>query len=205
MPGDFSFPLLVLDVQGPRKTGAQWQTISLAYGAPSIIFAAMKRAILTLLFFIGIAGFAQGQVHPHAIGARFGATNFGSGAELSYQHGMGDANRLELDLGWRGNRSRNNDYSRVGLSGIYHWVFDISGGFNWFVGPGAQIGIYEDRNEPENDGIHIGVGGQIGVEYDFNESDVPLLLGLDIRPMFDFIGNFNGFGYGLALSLRYTF
>ncbi|MGJ8661517.1 MAG: hypothetical protein ACSHXL_05740, partial [Bacteroidota bacterium] len=100
------------------------------------------------------------QVNPHAIGVRGGADTYGGGAEVSYQHGFGDANRLELDLGWNGHRN----YSSIYFAGIYHWVFNISGGFNWFVGPGAVLGLHSDRYYKNNDGITIGVGGQIGIE-----------------------------------------
>ena len=42
---------------------------------------------------------------------------------------MGDANRLELDLGWRGNNG--NGSNHMALSDIYHWVMNIDGGFNF--------------------------------------------------------------------------
>ena len=51
----------------------------------------------------------------------------------------------------------------------------------------------------------IGVGGQGGVEYDFNDLGVPLLVSVDTRPMIGFLGGTKGFGYGGALSARYTF
>lgn len=148
---------------------------------------------------------ASAQVNPHAIGLRGGLGNFGRGGEVSYQHGFGELNRLELDLGWRGNRSFGYDYTHAAFSGIYHWVWNIEEGLNWYIGPGAQLGLYSDKYNSNLDGFTLSVGGQIGLEYDFNTLDVPLLLSLDTRPMWGFIGGTSGFGYGAAFSLRYTF
>ena len=78
-------------------------------------------------------------------------------------------------------------------------------GWNWFVGPGAQIGWYDDRSWDNDDYLGIGIGGQIGMEYDFNHHDVPILVGVDVRPMWNLLGWYSGFGYGTALSARYTF
>lgn len=160
-------------------------------------------SILTIFAFNGTS-----QVNPHAIGIRGGGGNYGRGGEISYQHGMGDANRLELDLGWRGrnnynwNNGNGSHYSHMYIAGIYHWNWNIVDGFNWFVGPGAQVGFYNDKWDDNNDGISLAIGGQIGIEYDFNSLGAPLLLGFDTRPMWGF---FYGPGYGAAFSLRYTF
>jgi len=159
---------------------------------------------LTILFFL-FNGQVFSQVHPHAIGLRGGAGNFGTGGEVSYQHGLGSGNRLEFDFGWRGNNGNGNNYYHSALTGIYHWVKNITDGLNWYIGPGAQLGFYRDKWNNGNDGVTLALGGQIGLEYDFNQHDIPLLLGLDTRPMFGFIGGVSGIGYGGAFSLRYTF
>ncbi len=165
----------------------------------------MKNKLLILGLSLGIWAFTTAQVNPHAIGIRGGSGTFGNGAEISYQHGFGDANRLELDLGWRGNRNNGNDYSSFGLTGIYHWVWNITSGLNWYVGPGAQLGFYQNKSNNNDDGITLALGGQVGLEFDFNELGAPLLLSLDTRPMWGFVGGGSGFGYGGALGLRYTF
>jgi len=161
----------------------------------------MKKKLLILGLSLGICAYTIAQVNPHAIGIRGGGSNFGNGAEISYQHGFGDANRLELDLGWRGR----NDNSSMGITGIYHWVWNITSGLNWYVGPGAQIGLYQDKWDNNNDGINLAIGGQLGLEFDFNELGAPLLLSLDTRPMWGFNYGNNGWGYGGSLGLRYTF
>jgi len=157
----------------------------------------MKKCILLFLFIaVGILSIAQ--VNPHAIGLRFGGDGDVNGAEFSYHHGIGDANRLELDLGFGANKN----HSRMFLAGIYHWDWNITGGLNWYVGPGASVGFYTyDGNDSY---INIALGGQIGLEYDFNALGAPLLLSLDGRPMWDFLGDNAGLGLGACLGVRYT-
>ena len=150
----------------------------------------MKKIILIMVIAIGFAGFASAQVDGNAIGIRFG-----NGGEISYQHALGSANRLELDLGfgsW--------NYGGIYLNGAYQWVWDLSAlaeGFNWYAGAGAAVGI--------NEGLGLGVLGQIGIEYNFN---IPIQLSLDWRPTFHLISSssLSPFGYdGVALGIRYKF
>lgn len=173
----------------------------------------MKTKLILFSISMMLTFYSDAQVQPHAIGVRGGPGTYGYGGEVSYQHGFGSSNRLELDLGWRGSNSSH--YSAIGIAGIYHWVWNIDGGLNWFVGPGALIGIYSHRHHNHNhvhnsdfveSGIHMAVGGQIGLDYDFNEHGIPFQLGLDVRPMFGLFENYGyGLGFGGALSLRYTF
>jgi hypothetical protein len=165
----------------------------------------MKKQLFVLLMCATFGFSVDAQVNSHAIGLRGGLGNFGRGGEVSYQHGLGEANRLEVDLGWRGNNGAGNGYSHIALTAIYHWVWNLDGGLNWFVGPGAQLGLYSHKYDSSNDGLTLGLGGQLGIEYDFNELGAPIQLGLDARPMWGFIGGTSGFGYGGALSVRYTF
>ena len=165
----------------------------------------MKKRIVAILIGISVSVSASAQVNPHAIGLRGGYGNYGGGGEVTYQHGFGSSNRLELDLGWRGNNGING-FRHTALSGIYHWVWNLDGGLNWYIGPGAQLGFYDSKfNNSNDDGMTLDIGGQIGLEFDFNELGAPILLSLDSRPMWGFIGGTSGFGYGAAFSLRYTF
>jgi len=161
----------------------------------------MRNSVLILLFsLLTASSFAQ--LHRHAIGVRAGGGNYGAGGEVSYQLGLSDKNRLELDLGWRGNNGKGNSYNIFVFTAAYHWVWNIDGGLNWYVGPGAQIASWQHKKFDNESGTYIGVGGQLGIEYDFSEHDVPLQLSLDIRPMGFFSGN-TGFGYGGAFAIRY--
>jgi hypothetical protein len=154
----------------------------------------MKKLFL-IFAFISVGALAAAQISSHALGARlYGGDNF-SGAELSYQKGLNYRNRLELDgsFGFRQN------FTRIALVGIYHWNWKIVGGFRWYIGPGASL-AYD--NYEENSYVNIGIGGQIGIEYKFR--DLPVLVSLDTRPIWDFLGDVNGLGYGAALGIRYT-
>lgn len=139
----------------------------------------MKKYLLLFVFFIGFIFLSQSQ--ERAIGLRFG-----TGGEISYLHPMGDANRLELDLGvWS---------HGVNATAVYDWVFDIDGSFKWFTGVGASIGTDDYRGA-------IGVLGNIGVEYNF---EIPLQLTADYRPAF-FFGETGLWLTGFALGVRYKF
>ena len=154
----------------------------------------MKKLFL-FFSFISIGVIAAAQISSNALGGRlYGGDTF-SGAELSYQKGLNHRNRLELD----GSFGFKKDFTRIAIVGIYHWDWNIVGGFNWYIGPGASIS-YDNYNE--NSYINIGIGGQIGIEYKFK--DLPLLVSLDTRPIWDFLGDVNGLGYGAALGIRYT-
>ena len=151
----------------------------------------MRKMIIIAALVIGFASVSNAQVDGNAIGIRFG-----NGGEISYQHALGSANRLELDLGfgpW--------NHSNVYLSGVYQWVWDLSelaDGFNWYAGVGGAVGFGET--------LGLGVLGQVGIEFNFN---IPIQLSLDWRPVFNVMNSYVGqryFGYeGIALGVRYKF
>ncbi|MES2411192.1 MAG: hypothetical protein V4535_07075 [Bacteroidota bacterium] len=168
----------------------------------------MKKIILSAFMLIGLAFSAQAQdISKNALGLRIG-DNDGFGGEISYQRGLGDNNRLELDLGWR--NSKNVD--AIKLVGLYQWVWNIDGGFNWYAGVGAGIGSwsYNGPGDPDPDGgTFLLAAGDIGIEYNFKE--VPIQLSLDFRPELYFGDNrsefddYDNFGPDIALGIRYRF
>ncbi len=144
------------------------------------LFAALSSAVLV----------AQTE---KAIGVRFGA-----GGEVSYQHPLGDNNRVELDLGL--------SQQSFGLNGIYHWVNDLSDwteGMSWYYGPGATVG-YTNATTLHASGLALGLVGQVGLEYKF---EFPLQLSIDYRPTFYLMRPAGSGGYytDLCLSARYRF
>lgn len=161
----------------------------------------MKKTIVILTVIMSLGYFAQAQVSPHAIGLRFGGDGHSNGAEISYQHGLSSGNRLELNLGFSGYKH----YNSLFVSGTYQWVWNIVSGLNWYVGPGAAVGFYNYKGSSKSSGASLGIGGQLGLEFNFNKLGAPILLSVDTRPMFDFVGYDNGFGWGAALGIRYTF
>ncbi len=151
----------------------------------------------------------QGQdISKNAIGLRLGDSD-GFGAEVSYQRGLSQKNRLEFDLGWR---NRNNYYYNnarfVKLTGLYQWVWNIEGDFNWYVGAGGGIANgsynYKDEGKRYTDNYtYAFIAGDIGIEYLF---DFPLQLSLDFRPEVYFSDRVkDDYGSDIGISARYRF
>ena len=169
----------------------------------------MKKLIYSSLLLVAIAFSAEAQnISKNALGLRLG-DNYGFGAEISYQRKLQKNNRLELDLGLR-----NNEYAdSFKLVGLYQWIWNIEGGFNWYAGIGAGIGSWKygdkfKKNNPYYYGSYDGgtyglIAGDLGIEYNF---DFPLQVSLDFRPEF-VLGNGYGRNYGsdIGLGLRYKF
>lgn len=159
----------------------------------------MRKILLLTICVFGFAIHSQAQtVADHALGLRLG-DNDGFGTEISYQLGLSDNNRLELDLGWR----NSDHYDAYRLTGLYQWVMNIEGGFNWYLGAGAGIGSRSfDKDFDDDSNIFALVAGDVGIEYNF---DFPLLLSLDFRPELGFDDYNDDLGFDIALGIRYQF
>ncbi len=162
----------------------------------------MKNLILVcVVFFATIVSVQAQSISQNAIGVRFGDSD-GFGGEVSYQLKMGDTNRLELDLGFRNHKH----FDAFKLSGLYQWVWNIDGGFNWFAGVGAGLGSWSIGDNYPGDGdegVFLNLDGDVGIEYDF---DFPLLISLDVRPEFGIIGDYgDDADFDIALGIRYQF
>lgn len=159
----------------------------------------MKKSFLILLCAIGFGFTAQAQeISPNAIGLRFGGGH-GYGAEFSYQRHLGGQNRLELDLGFRSE----SDFNSFKLTGLYQWVWNIDGGFNWYAGVGGGVGSVNDRRgNRKGDGAFALVAGDIGLEYIF---DIPLQVFIDFRPEIVLASYdvYKSFGPDLSIGVRY--
>jgi hypothetical protein len=165
----------------------------------------MKKIILSAVMLFGLAFATQAQdISKNALGLRLG-DNDGFGGEISYQRGLGSNNRLELDLGWR----NSSNYDAFKLAGLYQWVWNIEGGFNWYAGVGGGIGSWSyDKHGFSDSGTFLFAAGDIGIEYNFN---VPLQISLDMRPEL-YLNNSgdnkfreDSFGPDIAFSIRYRF
>jgi len=167
----------------------------------------MKKVLLSALMLFGIAISTQAQdISKNALGLRLG-DNDGFGGEISYQRGLSSNNRLELDLGWR----NSNEVDAFKLTGLYQWVWNIEGGFNWYAGVGGGIGSWSYDKRIGNDrykdnGTFLFAAGDIGIEYNFEEA--PIQLSLDFRPEIYFNSDDfrnDNFGPDIALGIRYRF
>lgn len=160
----------------------------------------MKKLFFTVFLTLGLVLSGQAQkISENALGLRLG-DNDGFGAEISYQRALAKSNRLEVDLGWRNSKH----VDAVKLTGLYQWVWNIDGGFNWYAGVGAGVGSWRyDHDGYKDSGSFVFAAGDIGIEYDF---DIPLLISLDFRPEFGGSGYYeNNYGSDIALGLRYQF
>lgn len=158
----------------------------------------MKKLLLVIFVVFGFSLSSHAQsVAQNALGLRLGDSD-GFGTEISYQRGLSENNRLELDLGWV-NRHRHDAFRLVG---VYQWVWNIEAGFNWYAGVGAGIGARDFHNNYSGNGFFGLLAGDIGIEYDF---DFPLLISLDFRPEIGLDDYHDDLGFDIALGLRYQF
>lgn len=164
----------------------------------------MKKLLVCIAVALGFIFQVQAQeISKNAIGLRIG-DNDGFGTEINYQRGLSDNNRLEFGLQFSGNSG----VSLLKATGLYQWVWNIDGGFNWYAGAGAGLASVSFDDDDFPDGfqneseIFLFAAGTVGIEYNF---DFPLLLSLDVRPEFGF-GDFrDDLGLDFALGIRYQF
>jgi hypothetical protein len=167
----------------------------------------MKKLLFTSVLLLGTFFSLQAQeIAKNALGLRLGGAN-GVGAEISYQRAVGsDNNRLEFDLGWR----NDSHFDLIKATALYEWVWNIDGGFNWYAGPGAGVGLVDDnhdhhhKNHNHDDGAFLYLAGVIGIEYNF---DIPLQVFADLRPELGFSDYevIDDFTPDFAIGVRYQF
>ncbi|MGK0413561.1 MAG: hypothetical protein ACJA1B_001769 [Polaribacter sp.] len=163
----------------------------------------MKKYLITgIIALLANVSMSAQDISKNALGVRLGDSN-GFGGEISYQRGLSKNNRLEFDLGWRDGKN----YDGFKLSGLYQWVWNIDGGFNWYAGFGGGLGTYSFNNNNGNDftDSFVFAAGDIGIEYSF---DIPLLLSLDFRPEMGFgdeAYDNDDLDLDIALGIRYQF
>ena len=101
-------------------------------------------------------------------------------------------------MGWR----NSNSVDAYKLTGLYQWVWNIDGGFNWYAGAGGGL-VSWSHEDIDADGTAIFAAGDIGIEYNF---DIPLLISLDARPELGFGDDrYNDLDFDIALGIRYQF
>lgn len=158
----------------------------------------MKKILFAITLFIGALSINAQSISENAIGLRLG-DNDGFGGEISYQKALGDNNRLEIDLGIR----NNNNFDGFKATGLYQWVWQLDGNFNWYAGVGAGLANYSGKGNNDFSETFVFAAGDIGIEYNF--PNTPILLSLDYRPEFGFGDRFNELGNDIALGIRYQF
>ncbi len=149
----------------------------------------MKKVFIVAVLALFSLSAMAAQPYEKSIGLRLG-----SSIGATYKQFLSEKNAIEgiLDLDLL-----DSDALKLNVTGLYLWEWNISGGWNWFAGPGASVGM----RFGDNSGFNLGIDGMVGIEYKF---DIPLVLGVDFNPRWYLIGG-SSFGGGGALSVRYTF
>jgi|GEM_PF-6333980 len=163
--------------------------------------------LLTLAAFLFIGFSSKAQFSNHALGLRYGAGNI-SGSFLSYQYTWSDYNRVQVDYGL----SANDELDGFKIMATYQWMKplpNLGENFQWFYGIGLSGSGYES-NDPLiliPDPVVINLETIAGIEYDFSSTaDLPLMIGLDVNPSFNFFSNFyESYDSNIAVSLRWQF
>ncbi len=160
----------------------------------------MKKSLF-LAAILAVLAVGTAVAQPRAIGA-----NIGYGIGVSYQHGLGESNMIDLAVNIP-------FFSGIGAICTYDWVdpfgtaipWNYQGSWHWNLGVGATGGIYGFVYPA----WYAGVAGHVGVAYDF---EFPLELSLDWRPNIGVVGSgsyvgFNAAGLydGISLGVRYLF
>jgi hypothetical protein len=155
------------------------------------------RLSIVFAFVLMAAVPSQAQNYRTALGVRLGAFN-----GITIKHFMKRDNALEglLNFRWNG----------FIISGLYEYQKPFKGvnNLDWFVGIGGHVGFWDNGdyywNHYRNESYTVfGMDLIGGIEYTFDE--VPINLGLDWKPAFNFVGDSHVWFDGLALSIRYTF
>jgi len=155
----------------------------------------MKKGFLTVLALLAIL-FSQaqsksssGSTYKTALGVKVW-----DGGGISFKHFVSNKNALEF-IGYFWNQGTR-------ITGLYeiHMPISDASGLQWYIGPGAHIGVY---NTKYGDGAFIGVDGVLGLDYKFKKA--PLNMSLDWQPSFEFGDNRGFVGSWGGLGIRYTF
>lgn len=166
----------------------------------------MRKLFFSVLAITAFAFAGNSQIiSENAIGLRLGDSD-GLGAEVSYQRALTENNRLEVDLGWRDGKN----YDGFKIAGLYQWVWQLDGNFNWYAGVGGGFGIFSfDRDilpdDVDDTDSFLFAAGDVGIEYNF---DIPLLISLDFRPEIGFgddLYDNDDLDFDIALGIRYQF
>jgi hypothetical protein len=158
----------------------------------------MKKIVVTSLIAFCMFSISVAQDYKTGIGLRGG---FESG--LTIKHFVSSKTALEgiFSSRWRG-------LMITGLFEVHNQIPNAER-LKWFFGFGAHIGFWNGDYTYEKWGVQgqnytvFGLDGILGMEYSFVE--VPINIGIDWKPTFNF-GDYSGFwADGGALSIRYIF
>jgi hypothetical protein len=155
---------------------------------------AMKK-ILVVSMLLMTFEFLQAQDYNTGIGLRGGPSS-----GLTVKHFLSDKAAFEgiFSSRWGG----------WNITGLYEINKPFSTPrLNWYYGAGVHLGSWNGDRNPwftdKDNHLVIGADLILGIEYNFTE--IPLNISLDIKPAFNVIGHSGFWGDEGALSLRYIF
>jgi len=154
----------------------------------------MKRIIVTvaILLVFSFQGFTQD--YGTAIGVR---GTYVSGLTIKHFFDETKAGEGILAFGRWG-------FNVTGLYEFHAPAFDAER-LKWYYGGGAHLGQWnDDYPSLVNEGANfvMGIDGILGLEYKIKE--IPITLSADWKPTFNLTGYPGFWGYGGALSIRFT-
>ncbi len=158
----------------------------------------MKNITLIIILALSISFWGKAQDYNTGIGLRGGFAN-----GLTIKHFVSSRAALEgiIASRWKG----------IELTGLYevHGRAFSTDRMKWYIGFGGHVGFWNGDNtnkywgEPGTSYTVIGLDGILGLEYNFIE--VPINIGIDWKPTFNFYGYSGFWGDGGAISIRYIF
>lgn len=164
----------------------------------------IKRYLLLIVLLFS-ACLVHGQEYEQAIGIRGGLT-----PGIEYRYYTSDVNSFKALLG-----TRNRGLQLHVFTEFYRYdLFSVSSQLVFLYGFGAHVGYeswdvirygYMARWYDTRSALLAGLDGLTGLEYVFHE--VPLSVGLEVKPYFDLLGR-HGFDiqlFDFALTLKYLF
>lgn len=158
----------------------------------------MKKIAFTILVIFCGYFIAKAQDYNTGIGLRGGFSN-----GITIKHFVTSKAAFEgiIASRWRG-------LELTGLYEIHGRAFNTER-LKWFVGFGGHVGFWDGNYTHKYWGDSgtsytvIGIDGILGLEYSFVE--VPINIGLDWKPAFNFYGHSGFWADGGAFSIRYIF
>jgi len=159
----------------------------------------MKRLkIVVIILFLGFSTSVFAQNYKTAVGVRGGFPT-----ALTGKHFINKNDALEgLLSGYRGG------FEITGLYEKHANAFDVPY-LNWYYGAGAHIGAFDENIarpgyyfDARGRGFTVGLDGILGIEYTLTE--IPFVIGVDVKPSFDFAPN-PRLWYGGGFSFRFYF
>ncbi|MDY0201471.1 MAG: hypothetical protein WC951_10685 [Bacteroidales bacterium] len=158
----------------------------------------MKKFGFAILLIFGSYFISNAQDYNTGIGLRGG---FSNGVTIKHFLTSNTAFEGIISSRWRG-------LEVTGLYEIHGRAFNAER-LKWFVGFGGHVGFwngnytYKYWGDTGTSYTVVGLDGILGLEYSFTE--VPINIGIDWKPAFNFYGHTGFWADGGAISIRYIF